>query len=279
MLLFCSMISRAQLLTDSVRIEHHYRTFHFRKPGTPHPTSLIFVLHGSGGNGKEFRNNALELEGRSDQEKILLVYPDGYKHFWNECRKAAQTPPNLENINEEAFFSAMISYFQKNFGIDDRRVFAIGFSGGGHMAYKLAFTMPEKIRAIAAIVASLPDSTNFDCVAKKVAKPVMIINGTLDPLNKWEGGDIVLGNNISMGRMRSTEDSFMYWAHLSGYTGAPAKKMLPDTDPADGKIIEQQTYSAKGKPEVVLLKVIGGKHDLPHDVDAFVEAWRFFARQ
>jgi polyhydroxybutyrate depolymerase len=236
--LFSAAISQAQLLSDSLRIENHYRTFHFRKPGASRPSSLIFVLHGSGGNGSDFRKNALQLEALSDKEKMLLVYPDGYKHFWNECRKAAQTPPNLENINEEAFFTALISYFQKNYGIDDRRVFAIGFSGGGHMAYKLAFTMPEKIRAITAIVASLPDSTNFDCVAKKVAKPVMIINGTLDPLNKWEGGDIVLGNNITMGRMQSTDNSFHYWANLAGYTGAPRTEMLPDNDPADGKTIE-----------------------------------------
>ncbi len=276
---FFTLSANAQLLSDSVRIDNHYRTFHFKKPGTATVSHLVFVLHGSGGNGKEFRQNALNLEGRSDQEQFILVYPDGYKHFWNECRKAAQTPPNLENINEEAFFTRMIVYFKDKYKIDESRVFAIGFSGGGHMAYKLVITMPEKIRAITAIVASLPDSTNMDCIEKKVPRSVMIVNGTLDPLNKWEGGEIILANNVRMGRMRSAEASFRYWAQLAGYTGSPMSDRLPDLDANDGKIIERYSYSHQGKPEVVLLKVVGGKHDLPNDIDTFQEAWTFFKRQ
>jgi polyhydroxybutyrate depolymerase len=54
---------------------------------------------------------------------------------------------------------------------------------------------------------------------------------------------------------------------------------LPDTDPADGKTLERYTFKKKGKPEVVLLKVIGGKHDYPSDIDVHEEAWKFFKRQ
>ena len=57
------------------------------------------------------------------------------------------------------------------------------------------------------------------------------------------------------------------------------KESLPDTDPADGKIIERYTFKSEGKPEVVLLKIIGGKHDYPNDIDIHVEAWEFFKRQ
>lgn len=274
-LLLCLPAS-AQLLTDSILIEKNYRSFCYVKPPRK-AASLIFVMHGSGSNPLAIRKLAMKLEALSGKENIMLVYPSGYKKYWNECRKAATSPPNLENINEGAFFSSMISLFKRKYAIDEKKVFAIGFSGGGHMAYKLALTMPEKVRAITAIVASLPDSTNMDCAEKKIAVPVMIVNGTADPLNKWEGGEIVLGT-INMGRMRSTEDTFRYWAQLAGYSGNPGKEILPDTDPADGKIIERHTYRIPGKPEVVLLKVVGGKHDLPNDLDVFVEAWRFFEK-
>jgi len=277
LLLCLSTTMHAQLLTDSIRVEGHYRTFHYVKPPRK-AASVIFVMHGSGSNPMAIRESAMKLEAMSGKENLILVYPAGYKHYWNECRKAATTPPNLENINEEAFFTAMIQLFKKKYAINERKVFAIGFSGGGHMAYKLALTMPGKVHAITAIVASLPDSTNLDCVEKKVAVPVMIVNGTNDPLNKWEGGMIVLGNNINMGRVRSTEDTFHYWSRLAGYSGGPRKDILPDTDPGDGKIIERYTYQSPGKPEVVLLKVVGGKHDLPNDVDVFVASWTFFKR-
>jgi polyhydroxybutyrate depolymerase len=66
---------------------------------------------------------------------------------------------------------------------------------------------------------------------------------------------------------------------MAGYKGKPVKEYLQDNDPADGKTIERFTYKQKGKPEVVLLKVIGGKHDYPNDLKVYEEAWNFFKRQ
>jgi polyhydroxybutyrate depolymerase len=48
--------------------------------------------------------------------------------------------------------SGMIDYFSTNYKISSDKVFAVGTSGGGHMSYKLAMTMPKKIRAITAIM-------------------------------------------------------------------------------------------------------------------------------
>ncbi|MFD1141570.1 alpha/beta hydrolase family esterase [Larkinella insperata] len=279
-LLFLSIISGSaysQTVTDSVLIEGHYRTFHFLKPAKP-GASLVFVLHGSGGNGLGNRKGASKLEAIAPDENILLVYPDGYKRYWNECRKTAQSAANLENINDNAFFDAMIAYFRKNHRIDPKRVFAVGTSGGGHMAYKLALTMPEKFRAVTALIANLPDTNNLDCPEKRVAVPILIVNGTADQTNPYEGGE-VRSNGISLGLVRSTDRTFRYWSELAGYRQQPTQTLLPDNDPNDGKTIERYTHQAKGKPEVTLLKVIGGKHDYPNDIDVYLEAWAFFKRQ
>jgi polyhydroxybutyrate depolymerase len=106
----------------------------------------------------------------------------------------------------------------------------------------------------------------------------MIINGTADPLNRYEGGMMQSGNFI-MGTVRSTDQTLHYWSSLAGYEGDPVKEHIADNDPADGKTIERYTYKKEGKPEVVLLKVVGGKHDYPNDIDVHVEAWEFFKRQ
>jgi polyhydroxybutyrate depolymerase len=63
----------------------------------------------------------------------------------------------------------------------------------------------------------------------KIAIPVMIVNGTADPLNKYEGGMMQSGNFI-MGNVRSTDRSFHYWSDLAGYRGDPVKTLLPDKD-------------------------------------------------
>ena len=271
--------AQSQLLTDSILIEGHYRTFLFAKPSISNSHgSLVFVLHGSGGSGAQIMTGAKKLAAIAETENILLVYPDGYKHFWNECRKASTAAANKENINEEVFFDGMIQYFKSNYGIDTHQVFAIGTSGGGHMAYKLALTMPTKIKAITAIIANLPDAKNMDCLASGTAIPVMIINGTNDPVNPYSGGEVKIPGTV-LGTVLSTEETFHYWASLAGYNGEPTKDLLPDTDPTDGKTIEKYRYSRKGKPEIVLLKVIGGKHDYPNDIDVYLEAWNFLKRQ
>ncbi|GAB3553091.1 CE1 family esterase [Spirosoma fluminis] len=269
--------ANGQLINDSVLIEGHQRTFHFLKPVRPQAT-LIFILHGSGGNGEGIRNGAKKLEDIAPKENILLVYPDGYKRYWNECRKTAQSAANLENINDNAFFDSMIHYFQQRYQINPRKVFAVGTSGGGHMAYKLALTMPERFRAISAIIANLPDTNNLDCPEKRIPLPVMITNGTDDTVNPYNGGEVITGN-VSLGLVRSTERTFRYWADLAGYTIKPTTTQLPDADPTDGKTIERYTYKQTGKPEVTLLQVKGGKHDYPNDINVYLESWAFFQRQ
>ena len=95
----------AQVISDSVLIEGHYRAFHFNKPPQSlRQPSLIFVLHGSGGNGEGMMQTAQKMEQQANVQNALVVYPDGYKRFWNECRKLSPAQANVENINEQAFF-------------------------------------------------------------------------------------------------------------------------------------------------------------------------------
>jgi polyhydroxybutyrate depolymerase len=270
--------THAQLIVDSLLIEGNYRSFQFNKPQVKNGSSLVFVLHGSGGSAQDLMERTDNFIKKTSGEDVLLVYPNGYKRYWNECRKMASSLANKENINEEKFFGEMINYFRKEYKIDSKKVFAVGTSGGGHMCYKLAITMPEKFKAVVAIIANLPAKENMDCYDAKVPISVMIANGTADPTNPYEGG-MMQGGNFIMGTVRSTDNSFRYWSNLAGYQGDPIKETLPDNDPADGKIIERYTFDSKGKPQVVLLKIIGGKHDYPNDIDIHVQAWEFFKGQ
>jgi len=275
-ILFFFSSVKAQVINDSLLIDGHYRSFHFIKPSANNTNaSLIFVLHGSGGNGLKTMRGATKLMASAESEHVLLVFPDGYKENWNECRKMAPAAANVENIDENSFFSKMIDYCKANYKINDAKVFVVGTSGGGHMAYTLAMTMPEKIKAITAIIANIPVPNNMDCIEKKIPMPVMIINGTNDETNPYNGG--ISAKN--KGLVRSTDESFRYWATLDGYKGEPTMEALPDIDPNDGKTIEKYTYKQKGKPEVTLLKVINGEHNFPKDIDVYLESWNFFKRQ
>jgi polyhydroxybutyrate depolymerase len=273
--LFALINLSAQVVSDSILIDGHYRTFHFNLPSKKSTNaSLIFVLHGSGSNGLKSMKGASKLLNITNEENLLVLFPDGYLKNWNECRKNAPAAANVENIDENIFFSNMIDYCATKYLINPQEVFAIGTSGGGHMVYKLAMTIPEKFKAITAIVANLPDASNMDCVAKKTPIAVMIINGTNDLTNPYNGG--ISAKN--KGLVISTDETFHYWATINGFEGKPTTEELPDLKP-DGKTIEKYTFKQKGKPEVVLLKVINGEHNNLKDIDVFLESWNFFKRQ
>src|SRR5688572_8155803 len=108
-----------QIISDSILVHNGYRTFHFNQlPATTDGASLIFILHGSGGDGRDMVRNTGKLMEIAVTEDILLVYPDGYKKYWNECRKAASSLANLEDIDENTFFSSMIDYFETRYHIN-----------------------------------------------------------------------------------------------------------------------------------------------------------------
>ncbi len=276
---FPCVFVKAQIAKDSLLIENHYRVFYFNKPQSAKTgASLIFAMHGSGGDPLSLVNKTKKLEAQAATENFILVYPAGYKRYWNECRKASTAAANQENIDEEAFFSQMITYFKTKYKINDKHVFATGFSGGGHMTYKLGLTMPEKFKAISAIVANMPTPENMDCGEAKVPIATQIINGTADETNPYNGGEVKTPG-VTLGTVRATEQSFQYWATLDGYQGTPVKTILDDADTSNNITVESYSYRTKNKPEVTLLKVVNGKHQFLTDIDVFEESWKFFKRQ
>ena len=273
------LFANAQMIKDSLLIENHYRVFFYNKPpASTSGASLVFAMHGSGGNPQSLFDKTTKLESQAAKENFIIAYPAGYLRYWNECRKASTAATNKENINEEAFFTEMISYFKSKYKINEKQVFATGFSGGGHMTYKLGLTMPDKIRALSAIVANMPTPDNLDCGEARKPVPIQIINGTADETNPYNGGEVKTPG-VTLGKVRSTEESFKYWASLDVYKGEPVKSMMPDADTGNDITVEKYTYKKKNQPEVTLLKVINGKHQFLTDIDVFEESWKFFKRQ
>jgi polyhydroxybutyrate depolymerase len=268
----------AKLYTDSLLIGSNYRSFYFQEPEkqTKNKT-LIFILHGSGGTGLDMVPAAKNLAALALKENLLLVYPNGYERFWYECRKASTAKANLDNLDEQGFFTGMISYFTNKYKISKNRIFVIGFSGGGQMAFKLAMTLPEKFKAITSIVANLPTDENMDCTPLKKPISVLLVNGTADPVCPYNGGEMK-AQNITLGTVKSSMETLAYWGAVNGIDKNMQIAELPDPNPSDSVHIVK--YSFRGKyNDVSLYSMINGKHEFPKDLDIFTESLRFFKNQ
>ena len=166
-------------------------------------------------------------------------------------------------------------------------------SNGGHFCYKLALEAPNWIDGIAAISANLPIDANLDCRKKGQFVPVLIINGTNDPVNPYDGGLVSILGNDSRGTVLSTDETIAYWTGLDTCQLTTNKQVLADKIKEDDATVEQITWQCNGTIKAMVYKMIDAGHTIPHpknimpkimgatnqDINAAVEIWAFFKLQ
>lgn len=268
------------------------RSFSYYLPARLQPgAAVIFVLHGSSGTGAMMRRMSFfQFDQLADRENVVIVYPDGYQGYWNDCRRSADYAANRENIDDPAFFQEMIAYFTRTLEVDPARVYVVGLSNGGHMVYRLALEMPRAFAAFAANAASLPVDSNLDCTPAGQAVNIAVLNGTRDPINPYGGGVVTVMGNSSRGAVRSTEDTVAYWADLAGARGQ-APETLPEQDGDPDTRVERVRYLSEEGIEVRRYALHGSGHVLPAhrqspvmallgnnagDMQSADELWTFF---
>jgi polyhydroxybutyrate depolymerase len=236
----------------------------------PSGAALVIVLHGSGMDGAKMRAwTGYEFDHMADQQGFIVLYPDGYRHNWNDCRKNATFPAKAENIDDMGFIRALIDRVKAEHAINPKRVYAFGYSNGGHMAFRLAIEAPSEVAAIAALGASLPTPDSSSCSQLGETSRAMLVDGTNDPINPYQGGVVTLFGFGNRGKAMSAKDSARTFAERNGITTAPEIARMEPRKPDDPTSVEILTWSARGKPISRLYTVHGGGHVIPQPVFRF----------
>ena len=142
----------------------------------------------------------------------------------------------------------------------------MGVSNGAQMCYKLAKEKPGLFKGFAAVSANLPVETNSDCFETNQPVSILVMNGTADPIEPYNGGEIHLDDGVSHGPVVSTEQTMHYWEDLAKCDMASVKEYdFPDIDKSDNSTAVEYIYtSATTRKEVVLVKIINGGHNIPN---------------
>jgi polyhydroxybutyrate depolymerase len=249
---------------------------------------LVLVLHGSGGDGNRIRNFVGQsLEPLADQHGFVIAYPDGFEGHWNDCRAAAGYSARLRNVDDVGFLGSLITHLHYSHGIDLNKVFAVGFSNGGQMVYRLAMESPEWFRGLAVIGAGMPTEDNLDCIPEESSVALLVMAGVDDPINPYHGGTVYLNGNNHGGDVRSVVDTARYFAGLCSDCGP--EQFMHVWRHADRL---QAWYKSK-RPWVELHGLERSGHTIPQgrfdfpeflgatrkDLDAMDIIWRFFRDQ
>jgi len=281
-----------QVTVHTGAIGGRQRRYILYTPGklVPQPP-LLFVFHGGGGDGPFVRDaTGYEFDMLADANGFLVVYPDGIGRGWNSCRKGSDNDATRLHVDDVGFIEAIIAHEAVVHGIDKSRVFAAGHSFGGQMAYRFALERPSEFAGIAAISANLPAPGFNSCAPANAAVPVLIMNGTDDPVNPYRGGRTGRGTNES--NTLSTEASAQYFVKLNGLGSMPEVARLPHRNDSDPTWVERVSWSEPGKASVILYTIHGGGHVVPQpyyryptitgrqtqDLDAPAVIWDFFSQ-
>src|SRR4030095_3865189 len=219
---------------------------------------LILVLHGGGGNAKQMMKFS-KFNKTADNESFIAVYPEGYRKNWSDGRIGDELPMARDDVK---FISMMLDTIASKYSIDTGRIFATGISNGGFFSIYLAYKLSNRILAVAPVCAAIPENLK-DKFTLTNPVSMMLINGTEDPLVKYEGGSVGFREG-DRGKSISTDETINIWIKQIGCNNTPMEEKLPDINKEDDCKAVKYTYSGRVKgSEVVLIKIEGGGHTWP----------------
>ncbi|MDX1934455.1 MAG: PHB depolymerase family esterase [Capsulimonadales bacterium] len=249
------------------------RWFRVYVPKTlPDKAPVVVLLHGGGQSMRKIFQEAAggtrEWPRLAESEGFLLLTPNGTNPRTNDTKGDQQNWNDLRPVNSNrdsqaddvGFIRELLRWTETHYSMDSKRVYVTGASNGGMMTFRLLIEAPKLFAAGAAFIANLPEDRS-QYVAPRRTTPLMIANGTKDPLVKWEGGNVA-GNR---GRTLSTDATVEWWTAANKTdTARKTTETLPDRDPGDGCRLHKTVYpAAPGGASVLFYRVEGGGHAMP----------------
>ena len=230
------------------------RSFRVNLPSdTNDPIPLMIILHGLGETSASwygvasYTTNQGFATVRPESGTFLSNSGTGNVKLWNAILDTAR-------FDDVLFISDVIDYMLTNYDfIDHDRIYVLGSSNGGYMAYRLACDLAYRITSFTSVVGNMfLDDDGFDCIDQDRDIPILHIHGTEDPINSYYPG----GNGVDIldDQYLTIIESIEFWSNYHQYDVMEIDTILSD-------VSIRYTYSSDSTiSNFEHIKVVGGGH-------------------
>jgi polyhydroxybutyrate depolymerase len=231
------------------------------RPGKSYPVVLAF--HGGGGEYKKVIRY-YHLNNLADADEFIVVYPNAIHHAWTLNGVSSRVRSMDPTVDDVHFISVLLDILIQEYQVDSSHVFCTGISRGGIFSLYLAWQLSSRIQAIAPVCASIPRNI-FEGYHFSHPIPVMLINGTGDPLIDYNGGPGKLNTRNAgsdQADMLPTEELVKKLLDINHCNPTATIKAIPDSDPEDGCQATEYDYVGPHS-KIAFIKIINGGHSWP----------------
>ena len=230
------------------------RSFRINLPSESSDTlPMMIILHGLGETSASWYGVASYVANqgfvavRPESGTFLNNSGTGYVKLWNAILDTAR-------FDDVQFISDMIDYMLINYdSIDHNRIYVLGSSNGGYMAYRLSCDLSHRITAFTSVIGNMfLDDDGYDCTDQGRDIPILHIHGTEDPINSYYPG----GNSVDIigDQYLTIIESIEFWSNYHQYDLIEIDTILSD-------VSVRYTYSNNSAASnFEHIKVIGGGH-------------------
>ena len=184
---------------------------------------------------------------------FAAVFPQGVFTVWNDGRK-----DGIAKADDVSFLRALVGRLIERGIADPRRIYLAGISNGGMMTLRMLCEHPELFAGAGTVVASMPSLVGATCRLTK-PMPVVMFNGTADPVVPYQGGQVGLTGRY--GEVWSAERTAAFLAWGNG-CARHAERALSGSDGAAIRVTRLDWSSCSSGQPVILYRVEGGGHQV-----------------
>jgi polyhydroxybutyrate depolymerase len=213
----------------------------------------VMVLHGALISA-EYTARWYGFAEAAERAGFAAVFPRGTNLQWNDGR--GTWVPAADDV---AFLRALAGELVSRRIADPARLYLVGVSSGGMLTFRLLCEAPELFAGAASIIASMPAAVGGRCHPKR-AVPVIMFNGTADPIVPYKGGGV--GFAGWQGSIWSAERTAAFLARANGCSSPATARLGKASSPKAIGIVRLDWQRCSSGRGVTLYRVEGGGHQV-----------------